>query len=84
MAWTLPAAGLIPSTSKTHLGLSAMFLYIFAAFYSHGEGPAPFTYSAEVFPLSHREVGMAWAVITTLFWAAAVLSVTLPAIMLAR
>jgi hypothetical protein len=28
------------------------------AFYSPGEGPVPFTYSAEVFPLTHREVGM--------------------------
>lgn len=30
----------------------------------------PFTYSAEVFPLSHREVGMAWAVAVCLGWAA--------------
>lgn len=37
----------------------------------------PFTYSAEVFPLSHREVGMAWAVSTCLFWAA-VLNITWP------
>lgn len=37
----------------------------------------PFTYSAEVFPLSHREVGMSWAVATCLFWAA-VLSLTFP------
>lgn len=37
----------------------------------------PFTYSAEVFPLSHREVGMAWAVATCLGWAA-VLSITFP------
>lgn len=59
-----------------------MFVYIFAAFYSPGEGPVPFTYSAEVFPLSHREVGMSWAVATNLFWAS-VLSITLPA-MLAR
>lgn len=49
----------------------------FAAFYSPGEGPVPFTYSAEVFPLSHREVGMSWAVATCLFWAA-VLSITFP------
>lgn len=42
-----------------------------------GEGPVPFTYSAEVFPLSHREVGMGWAVATNLFWAA-VLGITLP------
>jgi MFS family permease len=57
MAWTLLAAGLcflIPQSSKAHLGLVAMFIYLFAAFYSPGEGPVPFTYSAEVFPLSHR------------------------------
>ncbi|EDN96833.1 hypothetical protein SS1G_01759 [Sclerotinia sclerotiorum 1980 UF-70] len=42
-----------------------------------GAGPVPFTYSAEVFPLSHREVGMGWAVATNLFWAA-VLGITLP------
>jgi hypothetical protein len=41
-----------------------LFVFIFAAFYSPGEGPVPFTYSAEVFPLSHREVGMSWAVAT--------------------
>ncbi|KAL5523634.1 hypothetical protein ACEPAG_7807 [Sanghuangporus baumii] len=80
MAWTLLAAGfcfLIPRESKAHLGLVALFVFMFAAFYSPGEGPVPFTYSAEVFPLSHREVGMAWAVATCLFWAA-VLSITFP------
>ena len=83
MAWSLLAAGLcnlIPDTSKAHLGLVAFFVYVFAAFYSPGEGPVPFTYSAEVFPLSHREVGMAWAVATCLFWAA-VLTITFPAIL---
>ncbi|KAK3683880.1 hypothetical protein B0T22DRAFT_483688 [Podospora appendiculata] len=83
MAWSLLAAGLctlIPGTSGAHLGLVALFIYIFAAFYSPGEGPVPFTYSAEVFPLSHREVGMAFAVATCLFWAA-VLSITFPAIL---
>lgn len=30
----------------------------FPAFYSPGEGPVPYTYSAEVFPLTHREMGM--------------------------
>ncbi|KAL1652188.1 hypothetical protein SLS58_000315 [Diplodia intermedia] len=80
MAWTLLAAGLcflIPASSPAHLGLVAMFIYLFACFYSPGEGPVPFTYSAEVFPLSHREVGMSWAVATCLFWAA-VLSITFP------
>ncbi|KAH8677713.1 hypothetical protein BX600DRAFT_486027 [Xylariales sp. PMI_506] len=83
MAWTLLAAGLctlIPGTSGAHLGLVALFVYLFCAFYSPGEGPVPFTYSAEVFPLSHREVGMAWAVATCLFWAA-VLSITFPKIL---
>ena len=55
----------------------AFFIYIFDAFYSPGEGPVPFTYSAEVFPLSHREIGMAWAVATNNFWAA-ILSLTFP------
>ncbi|WYZ36598.1 hypothetical protein EsH8_II_000104 [Colletotrichum jinshuiense] len=84
MAWTLLAAGLctlIPGSGGAHLGLVALFVYLFAAFYSPGEGPVPFTYSAEVFPLSHREVGMSWAVATCLFWAA-VLSISFP-IMLA-
>ena len=80
MAWTLLAAGFcfyIPESSKAHLGFIALFIFLFAAFYSPGEGPVPFTYSAEVFPLSHREVGMAWAVATCLFWAA-VLGITFP------
>ncbi|KAL1853479.1 hypothetical protein Plec18170_005476 [Paecilomyces lecythidis] len=80
MAWTLLAAAFsfyIPSESKAHLGIIALFVFLFAAFYSPGEGPVPFTYSAEVFPLSHREVGMSWAVATCLGWAA-VLSITFP------
>lgn len=63
MAWSLLAAGMCffiggqfnPNPPKAHLGLVALFIFIFAAFYSPGEGPVPFTYSAEVFPLSHRE-----------------------------
>lgn len=70
-------SSLIPQSNTAHIGLVALFIYIFAAFYSPGEGPVPFTYSAEVFPLSHREVGMGWAVATCLFWAA-VLSITFP------
>lgn len=80
MAWSLLAAGLfnlLPGQHGAHLDLVALFIYIFAAFYSPGEGPVPFTYSAEVFPLSHRELGMGWAVATCLFWAA-VLTIFLP------
>lgn len=41
MSWTLLAAGFcfyIPNDSKAHLGLVAFFIYLFAAFYSPGEG----------------------------------------------
>ncbi|KAK0457042.1 uncharacterized protein EV420DRAFT_1480918 [Desarmillaria tabescens] len=80
MAWTLLAAGLcflIPDGSSAKVPLIALFIFIFAAFYSPGEGPVPYTYSAEVFPLTHREMGMSWAVATCLGWAA-VLSITFP------
>ena len=40
----------------------------------------PFTYSAEVFRLSHHEVGMAWAVATCFLWPC-VLSVTFPTLL---
>jgi len=85
MAWSLLATGFsfwIPPSSQAHLGLISFFIFLFAAFYSPGEGPVPFTYSAEVFPLSHREVGMGWAVATCLFWAA-VLSITFPRLLAA-
>jgi hypothetical protein len=65
MAWSLLVAGccvLIDPASKAHIALVALFVFIFAAFYSPGEGPVPFTYSAECFPLTHREVGMVSAV----------------------
>lgn len=95
MAWTLLATGFsfwVPeynagpqvdsNRNPAHLGLIAFFIFLFAAFYSPGEGPVPFTYSAEVFPLSHREVGMGWAVATCLFWAS-VLSITFPRLLAA-
>lgn len=81
MFWTLLAAGLctlIPISAGTaRTGAICLFVFLFAAFYSPGEGPVPFAYSAEVFPLSHRETGMGFAVATCLGWAA-VLSITLP------
>jgi len=79
MAWSLLAIGLssLIKARKAHLGMMAFFVYVFTAFYSPGEGPVPFTYSAEVFPLSHREVGMGFSVAINLLWAA-ILGITLP------
>ncbi|RSL79992.1 hypothetical protein CEP51_006905 [Fusarium floridanum] len=88
MFWTLLAAGLCyliepnVENSSARIAAVATFVYLFCAFYSPGEGPVPFMYSAEVFPLSHREVGMSWAVATNNFWAA-VLSLTFPRMLIA-
>ncbi|CAM0140929.1 hypothetical protein VKS41_003606 [Umbelopsis sp. WA50703] len=49
----------------TRLGLIAFGIYAFMIFYSPGEGPIPFTYSAEAFPLHIRDVGMSFATFTT-------------------
>lgn len=65
MAWTLLATGfcyLIPGDGTTRLALLALFIFLFAAFYAPGEGPVCYPYAAEVYPLSHREIGMAWSV----------------------
>ncbi|KIV82060.1 hypothetical protein PV11_04196 [Exophiala sideris] len=80
MALTMLFTGLsfsIPPENAAHFGLVATLIYLFCALYSPGMGPVPNTYSAEVFPLSHREVGMSLAVATANFWAA-ILSLTFP------
>ncbi|KAI5456901.1 hypothetical protein BGZ63DRAFT_494972 [Mariannaea sp. PMI_226] len=88
MFWTLLTAGLCyliepnKDDSTARIAAVATFVYLFAAFYSPGEGPVPFMYSAEVFPLSHREIGMSWAVATNNFWAS-VLSLTFPRMLIA-
>ncbi|KAJ9259195.1 hypothetical protein DTO195F2_5012 [Paecilomyces variotii] len=51
--------------SKKRLAMVTTGMYLFEVFYSPGEGPVPFTYSAEAFPLHVREVGMSWATATT-------------------
>lgn len=50
-------------TART--GVIAFGIYLFSCFYSPGEGPVPFTYSAEAFPLYIREIGMSFATATT-------------------
>jgi sugar porter (SP) family MFS transporter len=80
MAITMLGASMsfaIPKESSAHFWLLATMIYLFCAEYSPGMGPVPMTYSAEVFPISHREVGMSFAVFTTNLWAS-VLSLTFP------
>jgi hypothetical protein len=54
---------------------------LFAIFYSPGNGPVPFTYCAEAFPLYIRDLGMSLATATTWFWNF-VLSITWPLLIL--
>ncbi|KAG6325923.1 hypothetical protein ID866_13166, partial [Astraeus odoratus] len=56
----------IPSEKGRVAGVS-IGMYLFTIFYSPGEGPVPFTYSAEVFPLYIRDLGMSLATATTWF-----------------
>lgn len=48
----------------TRVALIALGIYLFMVFYSPGEGPVPFTYSAEAFPLYIRDTGMSFATAT--------------------
>lgn len=48
------------------VGVVAAAIYLYMAFYSPGEGPVPFTYSAEAFPLYIRDFGMSYA--TAVCW----------------
>lgn len=50
-------------TSRT--ACVATGIYLFMIVYSPGEGPVPFTYSAEAFPLYIRDIGMSFATATT-------------------
>ncbi|KAI5813056.1 hypothetical protein BZA77DRAFT_285381 [Pyronema omphalodes] len=52
-------------TSPARIGCIALGIYMFAIFYSPGEGPVPFTYSAEAYPLYIRDIGMSLATATT-------------------
>ncbi|KAL4914368.1 hypothetical protein BDW62DRAFT_190433 [Aspergillus aurantiobrunneus] len=50
---------------QTRTAMVATGIYLFMIVYSPGEGPVPFTYSAEAFPLYIRDVGMSFATATT-------------------
>ncbi|GJN92908.1 hypothetical protein Rhopal_005949-T1 [Rhodotorula paludigena] len=51
--------------AQQQLAMVTTGIYLFAAFYGPGAGPVPFSYSAEVYPLNVREVGMALATAVT-------------------
>jgi len=74
----------IPDTSEasTHarLGVVASGIYLFTMVYSPGEGPVPFTYSAEAFPLYIRNIGMSFATAVTWFFNF-VVAITFPALL---
>ncbi|EOD44728.1 putative mfs sugar protein [Neofusicoccum parvum UCRNP2] len=70
----------IPESSrKVRVGLIALGIYLFGIVYSPGEGPVPFTYSAEAYPLYVRAYGMSLATATTWFFNF-VLSITWPSL----
>ncbi len=56
----------IPEDSQARIAVVALGIYLFTMAYSPGEGPVPFTYSAEAFPLYIRDIGMSYA--TAVLW----------------
>lgn len=69
----------IPSTSNARVACIALGIYLFGVVYSPGEGPVPFTYSAEAYPLYMRTLGMSLATATTWFFNG-LLSITWPSL----
>ncbi|KAG8770729.1 hypothetical protein FRC12_004084 [Ceratobasidium sp. 428] len=70
MSACLLLTGMAFFIENTHArtGVVAAGMYLFTIFYSPGEGPVPFTYSAEAFPLHVRDLGMSFATATTWFF----------------
>ncbi|KAJ7152887.1 hypothetical protein C8R46DRAFT_1357327 [Mycena filopes] len=69
-------------TPKGQLAGVSLGIYLFGVFYSPGEGPVPFTYSAEAFPLYIRDLGMSFATATCWFFNF-ILSITFPSLLAA-
>lgn len=72
---------LIPEDTMhtARIGCIALGIYLFGIVYSPGEGPVPFTYSAEAYPLYVRAYGMSLATATTWFFNF-LLSITWPSL----
>ncbi|KAI1360078.1 sugar transporter-domain-containing protein [Xylaria arbuscula] len=93
LIWTLPLMSFfmfagalsfpIPWQDRQHdyntVRMVALWLYFHAAIYSPGLGPIPFTLASESFPLSHRELGCAFAIAVNLGFAG-LLTVVFPTI----
>ncbi|RLV90987.1 Myo-inositol transporter 2 [Spathaspora sp. JA1] len=60
--------GFLIKDQQGQLAMVIVGVYLFSAVYSSGEGPVPFTYSAEAFPLYIRDVGMSFATATCWFF----------------
>lgn len=60
--------GFLIHDRQGQLAMVTTGIYIFSAIYSSSEGPVPFTYSAEAFPLYIRDLGMSWATATCWFF----------------
>ncbi|ORX33819.1 hexose transport-related protein [Kockovaella imperatae] len=58
----------------------AVAIYLFTIAYSPTMGPCPFVYAAECYPLTHREIGMSFAVQQNNFWSS-VLGLTFPSLL---
>jgi len=65
---------------KARLGVVSSGIYLFTMTYSPGEGPVPFTYSAEAFPLYIRNIGMSFATAVTWFFNF-VVAITFPSLL---
>lgn len=59
---------ILPDKRSARVGVITSGIYLFSCVYSSGEGPVPFTYSAEAFPLYIRDLGMGWATSTCWFF----------------
>ncbi|KAL1697155.1 hypothetical protein GGG16DRAFT_107919 [Schizophyllum commune] len=66
--WFTGASFNIPAGSTARTACVALGTYLDCIAYSPSEGPVPFTYSAESFPLYISEIIMSWAVSGAFFY----------------
>ncbi|CAM6095661.1 unnamed protein product [Calypogeia fissa] len=82
MAFFIPEYDASGHYNTARIAVVTLGIYLFEVFYSPGEGPVPFTYSAEAFPLYIRDLGMSYA--TAVCWCFNfVLAITFPKLLVA-